>query len=229
MAETPECRSARVTLQRAIVGVAVSEEEVRRARAHVASCETCESQLGLARHLEGEPVEPTDADEARVNPEELFERALTAALSDPDKVAPDEAPFIARALARVTGAEMSAGALVIELLGSPGRAGEETTLGGGEGISGTIKKEENDLWLKLNKLPPSFENTKPVVVLPGALTEGDPAIRWSGTEPGLVAATTPVTAGSLEVRLCEIIAPTKEPLFQRVYLLNPEARRRQSS
>jgi hypothetical protein len=140
----------------------------------------------------------------------------------------EAAPFIAGVLARLTSEGPPTNPGVVGLVGSAAGAGEEMTLTGKEGISGLLKSEQSELWLELNRLPSSFEKAKPVVALPSALAEGAPTITWSGERPGLVAAATPVVSGSLQVRLGQVPAPSgRESLFERVYVLNPEARRGQ--
>jgi hypothetical protein len=91
-------RSARSILQRALVGgavpglakaaVAVDQAELERALAHVASCEECRLRFDVAdtaAWLESRE-ETHGMAQAPVDPPVLFERSLTAALSDPDDI-----------------------------------------------------------------------------------------------------------------------------------------------
>ena len=131
--------------------------------------------------------------------------------------------------------------------------GDETVVLAGEGgVRGRVSREPDGLWLTVEGLPPGAEHTRPVIAVPGALDTENTAIAWAGDEPGLVAASEPVSGGSLRVHLGdeaeereaggregtqEAAAPEKagqeaaEPgaaappaLFDQIYLLRPEGR-----
>jgi hypothetical protein len=254
---------------------------------HLERCERCRAIL---TELASEPGEAPESD-AQGRPDELFERALTTALTEPEpivrrrgaerlgsrlRVGPaalsalaeaaaedpdaavraaalaaldrlddavsiprrviaawaaspaDAAPFIAGVLARLAGVGSRAAAGVTVLAGSA--AGEEgVKLAGGEHIAGEITRDEAGLWLTLNRLPSTFDKKLPVVAVPMALRPDAPPIRWSGDSPGLVPATTPVSEGRLRVRLGDHEEAPSSETFQRVYLLDAEARKRQGS
>ena len=86
---TPQPRdphSAEAVIQRALVGAGVSDEELERALDHIESCATCSARFEVRdaapfRGLEKEP------DVALVQPTELFQRALIAALGSPETIA----------------------------------------------------------------------------------------------------------------------------------------------
>jgi hypothetical protein len=89
MARAPDCHSAEVAIQRALVGVAVPERDIERALAHVADCQACGPRFEVPA---GVPLTEVEEElqvvsEGQVDPTELFELALTAALSSPDAIA----------------------------------------------------------------------------------------------------------------------------------------------
>ena len=193
-------------------------------------------RLGRAERL-GPVALAALAEAAREDPDEGVREAALAALdrldeavSIPQRVieawseAPAAAtPFIEGVLERLTDEPPSARG-VLGLARATG--GRETELRGKEASSGLLQEKEGNLWLSLKRLPAEFENTKPVVVVPRALAEGTAAVDWSGEQPGLVRAETPVAGNSLEVRLGEVTAPVREErLFGRIYVLNPKASR----
>ena len=102
-----EHRSALLVLQRTVAGGAsdaagVSAAELERALVHVASCEGCGRRFDVAETAAWlESREDTQAmAQVPVDPAALFERALTAAFSDPDDVVRRRA---AERLGRTTG------------------------------------------------------------------------------------------------------------------------------
>ena len=108
-------RSARKILQRALAGATadgapVSAAELERALAHLAACEDCARHFDLAEMaawLEGrEESHQMAGDE--VDPLELFERALTAALSDPDTTVRERAAARLGGFDRLGAAALSA-------------------------------------------------------------------------------------------------------------------------
>ena len=93
---------------------------------------------------------------------------------------------------------------------------------GDAGEEGRLTKKGDELWLELDRLPPSLERTSPVVALPSALAADAPAVEWPHEEPGLIPAPGPVAQGSLSVRLGRVEEPP--PSFDEIYLLSPERR-----
>jgi hypothetical protein len=165
-------------------------------------------------------VEDSDAEVRKAALNALDE--LDAAVSIPQRLieawsaAPEEAaPFIAGVLARLAGDQPPVIAAVAEL--------------GKEGIKGNLSTEEGELRLTVEGLPPSFETTKPVVAVPGALDPDAPEVEWYGKEPGLVTAEDAVRAGRLDVRLGRMLDPAAEPTLtpelERLFVLNPKASR----
>jgi hypothetical protein len=291
MAQTPACSSAEAVLQRAMVGAPVSEREIQRALEHVAFCQACgprfEVRPGAAwRGLEQE--NPLVVSEDPVEPGELFQRALIAALSSPETIArrraaqrlggfeeiglpalealaraasedsdeevreaalvaldqldeqvsipqrvidawsaePAEAvPFITGVLLRLAGTAAAA-PRVTRLVATP-RPGEgRATITGEGGVEGSVTRERDELWLELNSLPASLEQTSPVLAVPRALEPEPPPVEWSQRQPGLVAAPGPVAQGSLRLRLGTVAeSPAGEGLFDELYLLSPQRRR----
>jgi hypothetical protein len=250
---------------------------------HVEECERCRTVLA---ELITEP-EPAVA-EPPVEPRELFERALTVGLSDPDATVreraaerlgsferlapralaaladaaakdPDENvraaalraldeldaqvsiperlieawaaepakadPFIEGVLARLAGERG-----VTELVGRAVAGEQALSVTGEQGISGQLTEDATHLRLSLQGLPPKFEHQKLVVAIPRVLELEPSAIEWAG-EPGLVPAEKTVRAGSLDLTLGRVPKGTgteKNKLFERMYLLNPGARRRRT-
>ena len=293
MAEARDCRSVESAIQRALVGAAVSEEELERALAHVAACESCGPRFEVRAPAAWEGVEekePQVVSEGVVEPSELFQRALISALLSPETIArrraaqrlgafeqvglpalealagaasedperqvreaalaaldeldeqvsipqrvieawsaaPVEAvPFIAGVLARLAGTAPPVAPGVTRLVASSRRGGDPIALRGEGGIEGRLRRERDELWLELDRLPPSFEQTSPVLALPRALEPAPPPVEWARESPGLVPASAPVAQGSLRVRLGRVAEPPlAEGLFDDIYLLSPERRRR---
>lgn len=192
---------------------------------HLRECERCSTILAeLARELE-------PSEEAPVDPAELFERALTAALADEDPLARERAaegmtrlehvgPAALAALVETAGEdedeEVRAAALgalgllarqpariagVTQLIGTAADPEEHVAVTGEGGISGRVIEEGGELRLSLRGLPPKFEHTKPIVAIPTALEEATPSVEWSAGQPGVVPATEAVSGGSLDVTL----------------------------
>jgi hypothetical protein len=87
MPDRGACRSARAVIQRAVTGAPVSDTELEAALAHVAGCTLCEGRFDLAPL--GSLSERTDDISEVAEPAEpiaVFERALTAALSDSEAI-----------------------------------------------------------------------------------------------------------------------------------------------
>lgn len=297
MTTKPDCRSAEATIHRALVGARVDKVEVDRALAHLADCEVCGPRFELAsatawKGREDQMQESAESGTAgeRVEPRELFERALVAALSETDatarrraaerlggveclgaaalaalaeaaaedddgevraralvaldrldeevsipqrvidawSAAPAEAaPFIAGVLARLGGEGPLARRSITRLVAAAVKGHHQIELSGKEGIGGHLSVEENELWLRLNRMPAGLEKTRPVVALPAALAENAPPLEWAGKAPGLVAATAPVEAGELNVRLGRSSA--RKELFREIYLLNLSGAAREAS
>jgi len=98
-----EHRSAQLVLQRTVAGgvsdaAGATAAELERALAHVALCEDCSRRFDVAETAAWlESREDTQAmAHVPVDPSELFERALTAAFSDPDDVVRRRAAVSAR-------------------------------------------------------------------------------------------------------------------------------------
>jgi hypothetical protein len=85
------------------------------------------------------------------------------------------------------------------------------------------------LRLTVEGLPASFEETTPVIAVPGALDPNAPEVEWYGKEPGLVTTEDAVREGRIDVRLGRMLDPSAEPILtpelQRLFVLNPEASR----
>lgn len=240
-------RTVERVLQRAVAGLPVAEDELESAIDHAETCEICGPRFELRRA--DTSIEGTDMAEVPVEPTALFARALTAALSAPEPVARLRAAarlgsfeqLAPRALIALVAAasedpdeRVRAAAIaaldeqqhVIELATGEGAAWNRLTARGEWEAVGEIVREEDQWWLKLNRLPGSFERTKPVVAIPAALETGETQIEWSGESPGLVFADEAVAGGTLELFLGNVTesAPPLENLFSRVYLLSPRER-----
>jgi hypothetical protein len=138
----------------------------------------------------------------------------------------EAAPFIAGVLSRLSRGAPPATPGVTRLVASPrSREGGIAVTGEG-GIEGSVTRDRDELWLELDTLPPSFEETSPVVAVPRALEPGAPPVEWAEKEAGLVRAPAPVAQGSLRVRLGKVAEPpSTEALVGEIYLLSPERRR----
>ena len=148
---------------------------------------------------------------------------LDAAVSIPDRLleawaaVPAEAePFIAGVLERLAVSPIPS---VLGLRSGP-RTGSGLVVTGQGEIRGSLRDEEQELSLRLEGLPAQFEQTRPVLALPMALS-ADAGLRWPGDLPGLAPASGPVSRGSLEVAVGRG-RPADVSLFDRMYLLNPE-------
>lgn len=242
-------RTVERVLQRAVAGLSVDDAALEAALEHVDACEVCGPRFELWRadaFTEGRSMA-----EVPVEPTALFARALTAALSDPEPVARIRAAgrltsferLDAPALAALVKAasedpdenvRAAAGAALDEhhlhvtlLVNEEGTVWNRLTAADETGALGEIERREDQLWMKLNRLPRSFERRKPVIAVPAALEPGKTPVEWSGESPGLVFAPEPVAEGELEVYLGKAPeAPLSETLFSRVYLLSPREQRR---
>jgi hypothetical protein len=138
----------------------------------------------------------------------------------------EAAGYLSGVLERLGGGE-AASAGVTRLSGAGSRADDENDIAlvGDKGVTGRVTCELNRVWLSVEGLPMALENTKFVVAIPQALTEAEPAIVWAGRGRGLVAATDPVTGGSVRVLLGDATAPTAG-IFDHVYLLRPREGRK---
>jgi len=283
-------RTAERLLQRAVAGLRVAEGELEDALAHAEICEICARSFEVGQpdaYLEQRNL--PDVAEVSVEPTELFERALTAALSAPEAVAriraagrlgsfqqlgpaalgalveaaaedPDEsvraaalvsldqlddevslpqrvidawsatpaeaAPYLADCLNRLADPEALASPRVSRLVTEETEAEDELAVRGESGATGRIVQDQGELWLRLNRLPGSFEKTKPIVAVPTALGKRAPGIEWSGESPGLVRSEEPVAEGSLDVRLGNVLPrrSLSSKLLSRLYLLDPRKR-----
>lgn len=285
-------RSARSALEHAVVGAAVAAGELESALAHIAACGECARSFEVAETVAWlESREEThEMANVPIDAEELFERALAAALTDPDAIVRERAAVrlgafdrlgaavlsalvaVARddAQARVRAAALGAldrldaevsfpqrvidawaatpaeaaaylaGVLARLAAGDATSADDAATTGvthlaraevqaageqdveltGDQGVRGRITHELDRVWLTVDNLPAALENTKPVVAVPTALTEGVPEIVWAGGGRGLVAAGEPVSGGSLQVLLGNAMEPATK-IFDQVYLLHP--------
>jgi hypothetical protein len=301
---------ARRVLQGAIAGAAArgapaSADELEQALAHISACDDCARHFDIAETaawLESRE-ESHEMANVPIDPETLFEGALTAALGDADAIvreraaarlggfdrlgaaalaalvaaarddaeervraaalealdrldaevsfsqrvidawaaAPAEAaPYLSDVLARLTGAGEPAPGVM--RLGATQAAGEhDVVLAGVHDVSGRVGRERDQVWLTVENLPVAFENTKPVVAVPGALEQAWPQLSWAGEVPGLVDAPDPVAGHSLRVLLANVKEPVaKSPQvaartaesgakranpFDQVFLLQPARRR----
>ena len=66
MTETPDCRDARALVQRAVTGLPVSEGDLERALAHLATCEHCAARVEVARTAACEEAEEDIPEAARL-------------------------------------------------------------------------------------------------------------------------------------------------------------------
>jgi hypothetical protein len=141
-------------------------------------------------------------------------RLIEAWSASPERAA----PFIEGVLARLAGERPPVASQVAEL--------------GKEGIRGSLSAEQGELRLTVEGLPPSFETTKPMVAVPGALDPDAPEVEWYGEEPGLVSAEDAVREGRLDVRLGRMLDPSAEPTLtpelEHLFVLNPKASREKS-
>jgi hypothetical protein len=236
-------------LQRAVAGLPVGDSELETALEHVEACEVCGPRFELWRA--DASTEGRSMAEVPVEPTALFARALTARLSDPEPVAriraaerlaslgrldtPALAALVKAAAAdpdaNVRGAALAAldeqHADVTLLVAEEGGAWNALTAADETGAIGEIERREDQLWMKLNRLPGSFEEMKPVLAVPAALEPGEAPIEWSGETPGLVFAPEPVAGGALEIYLGKAGETVlSEQVFSRVYLLSPREQRR---
>lgn len=287
---TPACEQVEDDLPDAAKWLREGEALERRApelARHVADCERCRTILA---ELVQEPPELAEVAEIQVDPQELFESALTAALSDPDSVArrraaerlgtfgrlapaalaaladaaaedadrtvraaslealdrldaqvslaqrvieewstapAEAAPYLAGVLARLASERPPAHRGVTELVAT-GEVGKgKLALAGKAGIEAYLTEEKNRLWLTVDRLPGSLENTRPVAVFPDVLASRSRWVKWAGKEPGLVAAKKRVAGGSLRIPLGEVAKAgiaEKARSLRRIFLLNPEPR-----
>ena len=135
----------------------------------------------------------------------------------------EAAPYLEGVLARL--AALSGATTGVTRLASAKTQDDETVVLSGErGVSGRVSREPDGLWLTVEGLPAEVEDTKPVVAVPKALEVKEITVVWAGDEPGLVAASEPVSGGSLRVRLGASDAPTPT-LFDQMYLIQPKDRR----
>ncbi|MGH3033968.1 MAG: HEAT repeat domain-containing protein [Gaiellaceae bacterium] len=214
---------------------------------HLEECDRCRIVLA---ELVSEPEQlSTEMAEPPVDPAELFERVLPTGLADPEAIVRERAAeqlgeldrlgakplaALARAAAEDPDEDVRAAASralsalgVTELVGTAVTGEEALAFTGTEGISGELTEYEQELRLSLKGLPPKFEHAKLLVAIPRVLEGEVSSIEWPG-EPGLVPAEETVQAGSLEMTLGRVPEGTpaeKRKLFERMYLLNPKARR----
>jgi hypothetical protein len=217
MPEPADCPAVEAVLQRALVGLRVSEAEVDEALQHVAACERCRLrfEVGRVRSYAGRDSDLPEEEEIRVEPSELFERALTAALGSPEAITRARAAaaladrarlgsetLAALAKASVADPDEDVRLAAARTLGSAlGRLGTRpleglTRLAGALArAAGEVGVEGSELWLRLAGLPPDFEGTKPVVVLPD--------------EPRVVESAHPVAGGRVDVSLGNVLDPAE--------------------
>jgi hypothetical protein len=83
-----DCLSVRRLLQRVATGASVSDGQLHEALEHMRDCASCRRLFELAREA-AFPEERTfasDVPKIQLDPAALFERALTAAMSDPETI-----------------------------------------------------------------------------------------------------------------------------------------------
>jgi hypothetical protein len=124
-------------------------------------------------------------------------------------------------------------------LGGAETQNDKTVVFSGDcGVRGRVSRESDGLWLTVQGLPAAIENTKPVVAVPSALQVNETTMVWAGDKPGLIAASTPVSKGTLRVRLGEdeegaaqeaTAAQSAAPctLFDQIYLIHPKGHRKE--
>jgi len=197
------------------------------------------ARLRAARRLATLPVvsAPGLAALVRVAAEDRDEDVRAAALAALDAL-DDEVSLSERVIAAWSEAPAEAEPYLVdvlrrlETLAAPRVARLETEEAGdelrvrGPGGEGRIVREEERLWLRLNRLPESFEKSLPVVAVPAAFGERAQAVEWPGT-PGLVPSRDSVSGGSVDVYLGNLLPsePLSTKLFERLYLLDPRKRR----
>ena len=135
----------------------------------------------------------------------------------------EAAPYLEGVLARLA-APSGATTGVTRLASAKTQDDETVVLSGERGVSGRVSREPDGLWLTVEGLPAEVEDTKPVVAVPKALEVKEITVVWAGDEPGLVAASEPVSGGSLRVRLGASDAPAPT-LFDQIYLIQPKDHR----
>jgi hypothetical protein len=203
-------RAVEHVLQRAVTGLPVAEDELESALVHVESCAVCARRFEVGR---GEAsTEEKDMAERPVDPTELFERALTAALSEPEAIARRRAAerlggFERLGLAALSALVRAAGVdedetVRVAALGALNRLGEDVSR-----LSEIVWKEDQ-YWMKLNGLPNRFENSTPVLAIPD----------WAGEGPVLISAPHPIAGGEVELLLGR---PVSGGFPTRAYLLQP--------
>lgn len=220
-------RSAQRVLQMLVTGATVPERELDEALAHVASCDECAAQFevsGMLAWTECEE-EPPAMDDMPIDPEALFERALSAALDDPDpmtrlraaerlgertasgpatlaaliRIASDDAEERVRAAASAALDRLGVG--VAELTNPMPDDQGGLTLTSEEGARGHIAVEDSGVWMTVDGLPQRFDNTKPWVAFPRAFEERLQSFVAAGGDPGFVEAANSVQEGSARVLL----------------------------
>jgi hypothetical protein len=154
--------------------------------------------------------------ETEVDSSDHPERYLAAALAEPERIVRLRAAERLGAARRIGPAALAALAeAAAEDPDADVRAAALEALQASPAVveaRGTLSPEEGGLRLVLEGLPPSFEQTTPVVAVPGA---------------GLVAAQAAVREGRLDVRLGRMLDPAAEPTeastLERVFVLRPQA------
>jgi hypothetical protein len=247
MAETPD--RERLEIARTSACDEVEDELADAARVQREGGDLATQYPALARHLEecewcrtalAELVnEPDVLSEADIEPEssDRVERYLVAALETPERIVQVRAARQLGTARRVGPAALAALAEAAaedrdeEVRAAALEALEELDAAqlGKEGVKGTLSAEEGELRLTLEGLPPSFEESIPVVAVPRALRAAMPGIEWSGGEPGLVSVEDAVSQGRLDVRLGRMLDPSAAPELttelERLFVVKPRAPR----
>jgi len=198
----------------------------------------------LARAAAEDPDEPVRA--AALTALQRLDTALSLSqwVVEVWAAAPAEAaPYLEGVLGRLVAAEEPASG--VTRLGGAQRESDESVLFSGEGgVRGRLSREPDGLWLTVEGLSAEWSNAKPLVAIPSVLQVEGFTIRLAGDTPGLVAASEPVSGGTLRVWLGDVPedeapaeakgeiqgeattpASTSSP-FDQIYILHQEAPRK---
>jgi hypothetical protein len=83
-----DCPAVRKLLQRLVTGAPVSAEELAEARDHAAGCPDCRELFDLAQGtaFPRQATSGEDVPKLKMDPDDIVERALSAALADPEAI-----------------------------------------------------------------------------------------------------------------------------------------------
>ena len=200
---------------------------------HLEECERCRTTLD---ELLKEPDLLSESD-IEVDSTERRERYLVAALAEPEQIKRLRAATLLGAAPRIGAAALAALAQAaagdadkdVRAAALRALAAHDSAQLGKGGVMWTLSAEEGELRLALEGLPPSFENTTPMLALPAALRDALPGVEWASTGLGLVTADAAVREGRLDVRLGRMLDPSAEPKLspelERLFVLNPRSPR----